>query len=306
MTFKTRIVGGVLAAAMAGVAAVPALAQGDRFAAVEIQTTDLGNGMYMLVGAGGNIGLSVGDDGVFMVDDQFAPLSDKIKAAVAAITDDPVKYVINTHWHFDHVGGNEAFGETGSIIVAHENVRKRMKTGADAATFGRVIPPAADGALPVITFTDNVTFHMNSLEARVYHLPQAHTDGDAIIHFVGADVIHMGDIMFNGRYPFIDINSGGSVQGVLAAYETAIDLAGPETTVIPGHGPLGDKAALESNYAMIKTVRDRVAGAMAEGKSLEEIQGAGLLADLNETYSSDFVNEERILAAVYTSLTAGN
>jgi len=194
------------------VAAMPALAQD--FDAVEIRTTDLGGGIYMLQGAGGNLGLSVGEDGVFLIDDDYAPLAEKIREAIAVVTDQPVGFLINTHWHGDHTGGNENLGSAGVTIFAHDNVRARL--------LGQGAPAVA---LPVVTFNDTTTFHMNGQTIHVFHAAAAHTDGDALIHFREADVIHMGDTYFNGFYPFIDVASGGSLDGTLAAADQALALA---------------------------------------------------------------------------------
>lgn len=269
---------------------------------VEIKTIDLGNGLYMLVGRGGNIGVSAGDDGVFMIDDQFAPLTDKIRAAIAKVSDKPIRYVINTHWHGDHTGGNENLGEAGAVIVAHENVRKRMKAGQVNETIGREVPPAPDGALPVITFTENVTFYLNGREARVIHLPGGHTDGDSIIHFPGANVIHMGDLLFNGIYPFIDIQSGGNLNGMIAAQDRALELANGKTKIIPGHGPLADKGALKRSRDTLAEVRKRVQKLIDEGKSEKEAVAADPLKDLNETWGQGFINGENMVRFAYQSL----
>ncbi len=180
------------------VLAAPAAAQQQDFSTVEVKAEKVAEGLYMLTGRGGNIGLSVGKSGSFLIDDQYAPLSDKILATVKAITPDPVRFVVNTHWHVDHTGGNENIGKTGAYIVAHENVRKRMSTEHFNAVFQRTTPPSPEGALPIVTFADGVTLHWNGEEIRVYHVPPAHTDGDAIVHFVKADVVHMGDTFFNG------------------------------------------------------------------------------------------------------------
>ena len=185
--------------------------------------------------------MSVGKSGTYLIDDQYAPLSDKILAAIKAITPDPVRFVVNTHWHGDHTGGNENMGKAGALLVAHENVRRRMSTEQFMAAMGRKIPPSPEEALPVVTFTDAMTFHWNGDEIRVYHVPPAHTDGDSIVHFVKADVVHMGDIFFNGGYPFIDTSSGGRVDGVIEAADRVLAGIGEKTRIIPGHGPLGSE-----------------------------------------------------------------
>jgi glyoxylase-like metal-dependent hydrolase (beta-lactamase superfamily II) len=201
--------------AAAALAALPAAAQQD-FSKVEIKTTKLGDTTYLMEGAGGNLGLSIGEDAVFLIDDQFAPLSEKIQAAIAKLTSKPVKFILNTHWHFDHTGGNENFGRAGAIVVAHENVRKRMSSEQFIEFLKMTEKPSPRGALPIVTFAGSVTFHLNGDEMRALHVPRAHTDGDAIVHFVKTDVIHMGDIYFNGMYPFIDTSSGGSIEGVIS------------------------------------------------------------------------------------------
>ncbi len=228
-----------LAAALVLLAA-PAFSQQQDFSGVEVKAEKVADGIYMLTGRGGNIGLSVGKSGTYLIDDQYAPLSDKILAAVRAITPDPVRFVVNTHWHGDHTGGNESMGKAGALLVAHENVRRRMSTEQFSATFNSKTPPSPEGALPVVTFADAITFHWNGDEIRVYHVPPAHTDGDSVVHFVKADVVHMGDLFFNGGYPFIDSSSGGRVDGVLAAADRTLAGIGEKTRLIPGHGPARD------------------------------------------------------------------
>jgi len=275
--------------------AAPAMAQAPDFDAVEIKTTDLGDGIYMLEGFGGNIGISVGDDGVFVIDDQFTPLAPKIAAAIAAITDQPVDYVINTHWHGDHTGGNAHFNEAGAVIVAHDNVRVRM---------GNEGPQQSpDGALPVITFSESTTFHYNGHEIHAFHPGEAHTDGDAIIHFRDLDLIHAGDILFNGMYPFIDLDSGGSVDGYIAALENLAGMAGAETRIIAGHGPLASKADVEKKIAMLKGAKKRVAKLIKKGKSLDQVKEADPLSKYNEDWSWAFINGERMTETLYNDLT---
>ncbi len=259
------------------VASAPGAAQ--EMADVQIRATRLSDGVHVLAGRGGNIGVSSGDDGVFLVDDQFAPLTEKILAALAEITDRPVRFVLNTHWHFDHTGGNENLGDRGALLVAHENVRRRMTAGQLIEGLEIDVPPAAPGALPVVTFTDSVTFYLNGDTLDAFHVPPAHTDGDAIIRFRAADVVHMGDVFWNRAYPFIDVSSGGSVQGVIRAVERVLSWIGPDTQVIPGHGPVTDRAGLEAYYAMLVTVRSRVRDLIAEGASETDVLAAGVTAE---------------------------
>ena len=225
-------------AAVLVLVAAPVLAQQD-FSKVEVKAEKVAEGVYMLTGSGGNLGLSVGKSGTYLIDDQYAPLSDKILAAIKAITPDPVRFVVNTHWHGDHTGGNENMGKAGALLVAHENVRRRMSSEQFIALFGNKIPASPEDALPVVTFTDAITFHWNGDEIRVYHVPPAHTDTDSIVHFVKADVVHTGDVFFNGSYPFIDTSSGGRIDGVIEAAERVLAGTGPATRFIPGHGPVG-------------------------------------------------------------------
>jgi len=287
------------AAAAFVLAALPAAGQQDD--SIETEVVREGS-IYMLVGRGGNIGLSIGEDGAFLVDDKFAPMTDEIRAAVAGLTDDEVEFVVNTHWHGDHVGGNENFGEAGSLIVAHENVRKRMNPRAFRDLVGRSeqAPPAA---LPVITFTDAVTFHWNGDDIRAFHVEHAHTDGDAVIHFPENDVLHMGDTFFNGTYPFIDVESGGSIHGVIAAAQRALELSGPGTRIIPGHGPLAGPDDLRAYHRMLRSVRDRVQGMIDEGRTLREVVEAGPSARFDAEWGgSDFMPPDRFACLVYRGM----
>ena len=276
--------------------------QEDRFAGVEITTHDVAPGIYMLVGMGGNIGVSVGEDGVFMIDDQFAPLTDRITAAVAALTDQPIRFVINTHWHGDHTGGNENLGNQGALIVAHDNVYQRMSRDTEIGAFNQIVPAAPKAALPVITFNDNVTFRLNGEEIRVVHYQHSHTDGDSVIHFVNANVIHTGDIWFNGSYPFIDTSSGGSTDGVISSIRTLIDLADDNTRIIPGHGPLSGRQGMQGYLEMLETVRDRMNKLIAEGNSLEEIIELKPNADYDDAMGKGFINPETFLQILYGDL----
>lgn len=278
----------------------PAFAQRD-FSGVEINTIPVTPGIYMLEGAGGNIGLSIGPDGAFVIDDQFAPLSEKIMAAIGAVSDQPVKFVLNTHWHGDHTGGNEAFHDKGAIIVAHDNARKRLKDGLKRAT-GET-PPAPAGALPVITFSSEASFYWNGHDIRVRHPAPAHTDGDAVVYFEDANVIHMGDVFFNGRYPFIDVESGGDLNGYIAAQEAALAAANSDTKIIPGHGPLASRADLAAELEMLKQVRTRVLALIEKKLDEEAIVRAAPLKDLDKKWSWEFINGEAMTRAAYRSLS---
>ncbi|MEM9531898.1 MAG: MBL fold metallo-hydrolase [Pseudomonadota bacterium] len=278
-----------------------ALAQQD-FSAVQITTQKAGEGIYMLQGAGGNIAVSVGDDGVFIVDDQYAPLSDKIKAAIAELSDQPVSFVLNTHWHGDHTGGNESFGESGSIIVAHDNVYTRMSNEHVAHFFGgRKIPPSPPVALPRITFTERVTLQLNG-GVHAIHAPHAHTDSDAMIYFEGPNVLHMGDLFFNQMYPFIDLDSGGAINGVIDALNRGLMLADAETAIIPGHGPLTDRAGMQSYRDMLVTIRDRVKALKDEGKSLEEVIEAQPGGKFDDELGGGFIKPGALVTFMYRSL----
>jgi cyclase len=278
-----------------------ALAQQD-YSKVEIKTTQLSETTYMMVGAGGNLGLSVGEDAVFLIDDEFAELSPKITAAIAKITAKPLRFVMNTHWHFDHTGGNENFGRAGALIVAHENVRKRMSTEQFLEFMRMKIPPAPKDALPVITFAASVSFHLNGDEMRAIHVPRAHTDGDAIVHFVKSDVIHMGDTYFNGMYPFIDTSSGGTVEGVIAAVDQVLGIAADQTKIIPGHGPLSNKAELQAYRDMLATVSGRIRQMIAEGRKLEDITASKVTADFDEKWGKGFIPANKFAEMIAMNL----
>ncbi len=270
---------------------------------VEIKAEKISDNIYMLTGAGGNIGVCIGDDGVFMIDDQFAPLSKKIQAAIAKLSDKSVKFLINTHWHGDHTGGNENFGQTGAIIVAHENVRKRMSTEQMMQAFGRKVPAAPEGALPIVTFPESINFHMNGESILVMHLHHAHTDGDALIYFQNSNVIHMGDTYFNGNYPFIDVSSGGSIDGIIATANKVLFLANPETKIIPGHGALSNKAELTAYRNMLMEVRDNFKMAYDKGMTIEEMKSADLTKDLDEKWGNGFIKPEKLLDILYSDFS---
>ncbi len=272
-----------------------AQAQMPDFDAVEIKTTDLGDGIYMLEGLGGNIGVSVGDDGVFVIDDQFAPLAAKILAAIAEITDHPVSFVVNTHWHGDHTGANAEMAAAGGVVVAHHNVRKRM-----AAEGERQSPSEA---LPVVTFGKSLVFHFNGHTIKAVHPGRAHTDGDAIVFFEEINVMHAGDLLFNGLYPYIDVDSGGSVDGYIATLEWLHGATDDDTRIISGHGPAGTRQDIATKIAMLRDARTRMIALIDEGRSLDEIKAADPLAQYHEKWAWSFIDGQRFTELLYRGLT---
>lgn len=278
-----------------------AAAQETDYSAVEIKTVKVAEGLYMLEGAGGNIGLSTGADGAFVIDDQFAPLSAKIMAAIRKETPARIEFLFNTHFHGDHSGGNEAFAAAGARIVAHENVRKRLKEGLTRAS-GRTTPPAAAAALPVMTFTDEVAFFWNGHEIRIHHPAPAHTDGDAVVRFVDANVIHTGDVFFLGGYPYIDLEAGGDLDGYIAAQEAVLAMCDAGTKIMPGHGGLATRADLQKSIAMLKDVRARISALIARGLDEEAAVKAAPLKDLDAAWASGFINGEFMTRTAYKSL----
>lgn len=291
MTFKTWAIRMGVAASMTALS-VSAQAQ-NNFDDVKITTQKLTDTVYVLFGAGGNIGVSVGEDGVFIIDDQFAPLTERIKAAIAELSDQPIRFAINTHFHGDHTGGNENLGKEGTVIVAHDNVRVRMSEGSFNSLRNTRSDPKPKASLPVVTFNDRASLHLNGDTARMHHVRRAHTDGDSLIHFEKDNVLHMGDTFFVGRFPFIDVGSGGTIDGVIGSTKTAIAIADDNTQVIPGHGPVTDREGLRAYLKMLEDSRDRVAELKADGKTLDEIRAAKPLADYEETITaggSDWTN----------------
>ena len=271
------------------------------FSKVEIKVTKVAGTVYMLQGYGGNIGVSVGEDGILIVDDQFAPLADKIKAALRGITDKPVKFVLNTHWHFDHTGGNPYFGETAPII-AHENVRKRLQSGGSIKAFKMEIPPAPKAALPVVTFADKVTVHINGEDIRAIHFPKGHTDGDIVVFFPQSNVVHMGDDFFAGMFPFIDLESGGSVQGLIADIAQIIPMLPPDVKVIPGHGPLSTLDDLNKFEGMLRGASAAVAAAMKQGKSLDQMKKENVLANYAD-WGKGMLKPDQFTEIIYNDLS---
>jgi glyoxylase-like metal-dependent hydrolase (beta-lactamase superfamily II) len=290
---------GVTLMALVVAIAIPAAAQVN-YDTVRVRTVAVSGSVYMLQGVGGNIGLAVGDDAVFVVDDQYAPLTRKILDAIASITPRPVRFVLNTHWHFDHVGGNENLGQAGALIIAHENVRKRMSVDGFVEALNARVPASPPKALPVVTFTDAVTFHINGDSVSATHVPPAHTDGDAIIHFRKANVVHMGDTFHNAGLPFVDLSSGGSIHGIIGVADRVLALTDESTRIIPGHGPLADRARLKTYRDMVAALRDRIRAEIAAGKTLEQL----LAAKLTTPYEKDFpAGHERFVRLAFQELS---
>ena len=280
--------------------AAPAAAQRD-FSAVEVKVEKIAPGVAVLFGAGGNIGLSFGEDGNVIVDDQYAPLSDRIVAAIATVDPDPVRFVVNTHWHGDHTGGNEAMGRRGAVILAHRNVRERMSSEQFIAALNDKVPASPRGALPVLTFEDGVTLHLNGDTLHVVHVANAHTDGDSLVHWQTANVLHMGDTFFHKfSLPFIDLSSGGSIDGMIAAVDKGLGMSNETTRIIPGHGPVASRAELVAYRAMLADVRAKVAAGIRAKRSLAQIQAAKPAAAYG--LADGFIKPDQFVAFVHESL----
>ncbi len=272
------------------------------FSKVEIKTSDLGDNCYMLEGQGGNITVAVAKEGIIMVDGQFAPLHDKIKAAVAVISNLPIKYLINTHYHGDHTGGNESFAKDGAIIVAQINVKNRLAAGTTNGLTGAKTPPAPQDALPSDTYTNFSKIRLKGRVADLKHIENAHTDGDTYVWFKTANLLSTGDTFTNGRYPNIDFANGGNIRGMIAATEIYLKLTNAKTRIVPGHGPLADKAALVEYHKMLITARDRMAKLVKEGKSEADVVAAKPFADLDAKWAPTELASTNFIRVVYHSL----
>jgi glyoxylase-like metal-dependent hydrolase (beta-lactamase superfamily II) len=257
----------------------------------------------MIEGDGGNVGVSVGSDGLLIVDDEFGPLAPKLRTALASLSPLPVRFVIDTHWHPDHTNGNEAMAQAGAVLVAHENVRRRMSTPQFIGFLAQNVVASPAKALPVVTFSDVLTLHLNGDDIRVVHLPSAHTDGDAVVYFTRANVVHMGDLLLtNGSYPIIDYTSGGTVDGYIAALDAVLAATGPDTRIIAGHGPPCDRARLQQTRDVVKAVRDAVARAASGGKSLEQVLALRPSAPWDDEWGQAFVKPDVLVTMIYRTL----
>lgn len=281
-----------------------AIAQNEDFSKVQIKVTKVAGNVYMLEGAGGNIGASVGEDGIVIVDDQYAPLADKIQAALKGITEKPVRFIINTHYHGDHTGGNEYFQKQAPII-AHDNVRKRLESGGGAGNGGSVhmdFKSAPKEALPIITFDHDVTVHLNGEDIRALYFPAGHTDGDSVIFFPKSNVVHMGDDFVTYGFPFIDVDSGGSINGMIDGVEKVLAQVPADVKIIPGHGPISSVTDVRAYLDMLKATRDAVANEIKAGKTVDQMKQEKLLGPWKK-YAGDFISADAFIETIYNSLT---
>jgi cyclase len=287
--------------ATTSLSAMPAVFAQNDMANVQIKAEPLAPGVAVLFGAGGNIGVSYGEDGTILIDDQFAPLTTKIQAAVEVLGATPVKFLINTHWHGDHSGGNENLGKAGAVIMAHDNVRIRM--ASEQKRGDRVTPPSPKAALPVVTYADGIKLHLNGEEVRVIGIAPAHTDGDSLIHWTKSNVIHMGDTFFNKvTFPFVDLSSGGDVRGVVAAADRALAIADDKTKIIPGHGAVATKSDLKAYRDMVASIIAKVETGIQEGKALEAIKASKPAAGYDNVNPNGFIKADGFVETVYKSL----
>ena len=280
--------------------AVSIHAQQPDFSKVQIKATKVAGNVYMLEGSGGNIGVSVGADGILIVDDQFAPLADKIRAALKELGQGKLRFILNTHWHGDHTGGNVVFGPEAPII-AHDNVRKRLATEQKSVVFQRTTPASPKEALPVITFDQSLSVHFNGEEIKVIHYPKGHTDGDSVIFFTSSNVVHLGDDFFAGRFPFVDLESGGSIEGLIRNVGEIIGKIPADAKLIPGHGPLSTVDDLKSYHRMLQQTTEIVRQKMAAGKTLDQIKSEGLPAEWG-SWGTGFIKTDRWVETIYNSL----
>jgi len=288
--------------AIAAASSVAAAQAQQDFSKVSIKTTKVAEGIYLLEGAGGNIGVSVGEDGVVVIDDEFAPLTPKIQAAITAISPKPIKFVLNTHWHGDHTGGNENMAAAGAVIVAHDNVRKRMSVGQFMEIMKTQVPPAPPKALPIVTFSTDVTLHLNGEDIHVISVGPAHTDGDAIVVFPKAKVVHMGDCFMTVSYPFVDLGSGGTYDGFVAAAEKVLGMVDDSYKIIPGHGALSVKADLKGWHDMLAAIRARVKKLADAGKPLDAIQKQKPTAEWDDKWGKAFIKPDQVVEFAFTAV----
>ena len=291
----------LLACGLVALAAASAAQERD-FSQVEISTHRLADNLYYLEGEGGNIGLSVGEDGVFLIDDQFAPLTERILAAIRNLTDQPVRFVLNTHHHGDHTGGNQNLGKAGVVIVAHENVRTLLRDGLTSGDLDRLLTADERAGLPLVTYTDSVRFHLNGENIHAFHIDPAHTKGDSIVHFQNANVIHTGDVFRTTGYPYVDVNSSGSFLGIVAGYEKLLAISNPDTVFVPGHGVPSSQDDVRKQLDMIYTILDRVKDGIESGLSLDRIQSGKPTAEYDARWGNGRVKGPDLVAVIYNEL----
>jgi cyclase len=299
---KMAVVAAVMALSGEVFAQTPAAAPPPDFSKVEIKTTDLGDNVYMLEGEGGNITVAVARDGIIMVDGEFAPLHDKIKAAIVLVSSQPVKYLVNTHFHGDHTGGNEPFAKDGAVVVAEIDVKTRLAAGTTNGLTGVKTPPAAPDALPSKTYSGAFKIRLNGRVADLKHIANAHTDGDTYVWFKTANVLSTGDTFTNGRYPNIDFANGGNIKGMISATDVYLKLANARTRIVPGHGPIADKAALIDYRTMLVTARDRMAKLVKDGKSEDDVVAAKPFTDLDAKWAPTELAAKNFVRVVWHSL----
>lgn len=303
MQLMNRILAFTLALPLTVVSTVT-LAQQD-FSKIEFKQLPVSDGLIMLQGAGGNIAALPGKDGLLIIDDDYTEMQDKLMIALEAIEDEGPKFVLNTHWHFDHAGGNQKVGRSGATIVAHENVRARLSAGGTIKAFGVEVSPADRSALPAITYSDAMTMHWNDFKLELSHAEPAHTDGDTVVYLSRGDAlvaVHMGDLFFNGFYPFIDASSGGSAFGVVAGVEAVLAKINDDTVVIPGHGPLATKADLKNYHAFLKSAVSRIAALKSSGKSVDQIVAAKPLKDFEAEWGDGFLKTDVWISIVFAAI----
>ena len=273
---------------------------------VEFTTFQLSDTVYMLKGRGGNVGISTGEDGLYIIDDQLRPITSQLLQAIRKVSNKPIRFVINTHYHADHVGGNEALGETGTVVIAHDNIRKRMTTEQVSIFRQETTPPYPKGALPILTFNDRMSLHLNGETATAYYVANGHTDGDSIIHFPVSNVIHMGDMFFNGLYPYVDLDAGGSMQGLIEAADLALSMADETTRIIPGHGPLGMTEDLKNYRDYLVEASTNVQELIDKAMNLEQIIAAKPTSQWDEELGKTWITPAQFVTFIYNSLEGIN